>query len=196
MIIIKRIAINIVSDNWEIVIMTIFGLLIMVLSGLGVGINVVNSEGSNSGDTENEVVVSNVVVVNSIGECPSIGKVSVNAVYGYSSGYFGGSRFHNGIDLNFVYNDVYSIRGGVVIFAGWDEMGGGNMMVVRSGDMDVWYAHLSQFKVGIGQRVNVGERIAISGNSGGLSTGAHLHLTIKVGGRFVNPYPYIHDCVN
>jgi murein DD-endopeptidase MepM/ murein hydrolase activator NlpD len=135
------------------------------------------------------------VVVNSVGGCPSIGKVSVNAVYGYSNGYFGGSRFHNGIDLNFIYNDVYSIRGGVVIFAGWDVMGGGNMMIVRSGEMDVWYAHLSNFKVRIGQRVDMGDRIAISGNSGGLSTGAHLHLTIKVGGRFVNPVGYLRGCI-
>lgn len=193
MIIIKRIAINILSDNWEIVIMVTFGLLIMLLSGLGVGMNVVN------GGEDNIIsaldVVSDAGVVNSIGGCPSSGKVSVNAVYGYSNGYFGGSRFHNGIDLNFVYNEVYSIRGGVVIFAGWDVMGGGNMMIVRSGDIDVWYAHLSNFKARIGQRVDMGERIAISGNSGGLSTGAHLHLTIKVGGRFVDPYPYIRDCI-
>ena len=193
MIIIKRIAINILSDNWEIVIMVTFGLLIMLLSGLGVGMNVVNGGEDNISSVED--VVSDVVVVNSIGGCPSSGKVSVNAVYGYSNGYFGGSRFHNGIDLNFVYNDVFSIRGGVVIFAGWDVMGGGHMMIVRSGDMDVWYAHLSNFKARVGQRVGMGDRIAISGNSGGLSTGAHLHLTIKVGGKFVNPYPYILNCV-
>lgn len=191
----KRIAINILSDNWEIVMMGTFGLLIMLLSGLGIGMNVVNSEASNPTDTGNEVVVSNDVVVNSLGGCPGRGKVAVNAVYGYSMGYFGGSRFHNGIDLNFVYNDVYSITSGVVVFAGWDVMGGGNMLIVRSGEIDVWYAHLSKFTASVGQRVKVGDRIGISGNSGGLSTGAHLHLSVKVGGRFVNPVGYLKDCV-
>lgn len=141
------------------------------------------------------VVSSPVVVVDTIGGCPSIGKVSVNAVYGYSNGYFGASRFHNGIDLNFVFNDVFSIRSGIVIFAGWDMMGGGNMMIVRDGDVDVWYAHLSMFTAHVGQKVKVGDRIAISGNSGSRSTGAHLHLSVKVRGRFVDPASYLADCI-
>ena len=195
MIIVKKIVVNWLADNWEVmmvlcVLITAYTLsFIFVMVGLFWGVEIEQD------NTIFEESVSSVAVVNSIGGCPSIGKVSVNAVYGYSRGYFGGSRFHNGIDLNFVFSDVYSITSGVVVFAGWDVMGGGNMMIVRSGDMDVWYAHLSMFTARVGQRVKVGDRLGISGNSGGLSTGAHLHLSIKLSGRFVNPYLYIMGCV-
>jgi len=194
--IIKRIAINLISENIEMILMASVWFILAGLSFWGITI----SASDNEGVVDNNVAVVssekvNVAVVSNLLGCPSNRKVSVNASFGYSSLYFGGGRFHNGIDLNLVYDNVYSITNGVVTFAGWDSYGGGNMMIVRDGDVDVWYAHLSMFTAYVGQKVKIGDRIAISGNSGSRSTGAHLHLSVKVRGRFVDPASYLADCI-
>ena len=44
------------------------------------------------------------------------------------------------------------------------------------------YAHLSEFKVEVGDELEQGQEVGLSGNSG-FSTGPHLHLGLRV-----NPY--------
>ena len=46
------------------------------------------------------------------------------------------------------------------------------------------------FLVSEGQRVQAGETIGISGDTG-ISTGAHLHLAIRIDGEFVDPHKYL-----
>lgn len=58
-----------------------------------------------------------------------------------------------------------------------------------------WYfVHLSKFNGG-NRRVNAGELIGWSGNSG-YSTGPHLHVGLHTGGRFVDPVPYLNNNFN
>ena len=55
------------------------------------------------------------------------------------------------------------------------------------------YGHISSWNVHIGQKVKQGDIIAKSGNEG-VSTGPHLHITIREGkfqGKAVNPAKYI-----
>ena len=77
-----------------------------------------------------------------------------------------------------------------MIFAGW-ENGFGRLVKIRHAfGIETWYAHQSQIRVEVGQRVSRGDRIGDMGNSG-RSTGTHLHYEVRVSGNPVNPMTYI-----
>ena len=98
-------------------------------------------------------------------------------------------RMHNGIDLSARYEAVYSMLPGKVVASGYSTNGG--YYVTVSHDACVCsYLHLSKIKVKRGQYVAAGQVIAISGNSGKRTTGAHLHLACRMGdakGKFFDP---------
>jgi murein DD-endopeptidase MepM/ murein hydrolase activator NlpD len=52
------------------------------------------------------------------------------------------------------------------------------------------YSHMSQFEVEVGQKVQVGQEIGYSGNSG-VSTGAHLHFSVIVDGTPTDPAAWL-----
>ena len=54
---------------------------------------------------------------------------------------------------------------------------------------EIIYAHMSAFNGG-DRRVNKGEPIGLSGNTGN-SSGPHLHFEIRVNGRHTNPFPFL-----
>jgi murein DD-endopeptidase MepM/ murein hydrolase activator NlpD len=79
---------------------------------------------------------------------------------------------------------------GVITSARW-EAGYGNTVTIDHGyGIITRFAHASRILVGVGQRVDRGDRIALVGNTG-LSTGPHLHYEVHVNGRPVNPLRYI-----
>jgi len=76
---------------------------------------------------------------------------------------------------------------GVVIRAGWNHQGYGNLVIVdHKNDFLTLYAHLSEILVEEGQIVNGGEVIGEIGSTGN-STGPHLHFEIRDYGRLVDP---------
>jgi murein DD-endopeptidase MepM/ murein hydrolase activator NlpD len=77
---------------------------------------------------------------------------------------------------------------GTVIFAGWDDSGYGNLIIIDHGNgYWTYYAHNSELSVQAGDGVTQGQTIALSGSTG-RSTGPHLDFRIRLnGGAFLDP---------
>jgi len=98
---------------------------------------------------------------------------------------------HTAIDIaNHVGTPLYAANDGTVIFAGWSN-GYGNNVVIDHGDgMKTRYAHASRLFVKVGQSVDRGEEIAAMGSTG-WSTGPHVHFEVMVNNVKYNPLNYV-----
>lgn len=109
------------------------------------------------------------------------------------SSYFGmrWGRMHEGID--FAVNTgtrITAARSGKIIYSGWASGYGNTVIIEHERGVRSLYAHNSKLLVNSGQRVERGQPIALSGNTGN-STGPHLHFEIQINGQPVNPLNYI-----
>lgn len=102
-----------------------------------------------------------------------------------------GTRMHAGTDFAGAYGSpIYATADGVVTHAGWDSGYGRLVKIQHDFGIETRYAHQSNIRVKVGQRVSRGERIGDMGNSG-RSTGTHLHYEVRIGGKPVNPMTFI-----
>ncbi len=102
-----------------------------------------------------------------------------------------GTRMHEGTDLAGAYGTpIYATADGVVTYAGWDSGYGRLVKIQHAFGVETRYAHQSQIRVEVGQKVSRGDRIGDMGNSG-RSTGTHLHYEVRIGGTAVNPMTFI-----
>jgi murein DD-endopeptidase MepM/ murein hydrolase activator NlpD len=100
----------------------------------------------------------------------------------YTSGFGGrndpmgrGYRQHDGQDFAGPYGTpIYATADGVVVHSGWASGYGRLIKIQHAFGIETRYAHLSQIRVEVGQKVSRGDRIGDMGNSG-RSTGTHLH---------------------
>lgn len=96
-------------------------------------------------------------------------------------------RPHNGVDFGVpMGTPIIAPSDGIVEHVAFQAKGAGRYIKIRHGHITTVYMHLSKPLVKKGQTVRKGERIALSGNSGG-STGPHLHYEFHINGRPVNP---------
>ncbi len=121
--------------------------------------------------------------------------------HGSVSSYFGNDngRTHKGIDITGgTGSNIYASRAGKVIFAGWNDGGFGNLVVIaHDNGTQTYYAHNSSILVHTGESVAQGQHIAEMGTTG-RSSGVHCHFEVRVGGGNepfagtpVNPMSYI-----
>jgi murein DD-endopeptidase MepM/ murein hydrolase activator NlpD len=103
-----------------------------------------------------------------------------------------GRRPHMGIDLAAPRKTpVYAAHQGMVIYAGRDFRGFGNMILIESGlGWATLYAHLEKILVSESQKVKMGEPIGLMGSTGH-STGPHLHFEIRKNKGPVDPLLYL-----
>jgi murein DD-endopeptidase MepM/ murein hydrolase activator NlpD len=109
------------------------------------------------------------------------------------SSWCGGWRAHKGLDIAVkTGTKAYAAHEGKVVYAGWyaKEANYGRLVIIKYGNVTLWYAHLYKIRVKVGQKVKAGDVVALTGNTG-YSTGPHLHFGVKIDGKFVDPYRWL-----
>lgn len=118
---------------------------------------------------------------------------TISSSYGYREG----GEFHTGIDI--ADGDCYGAtivasKGGTVEWAGYDDSGYGNYVIIDHGDgYKTLYGHCSSVYVSQGQQVSQGQSICAIGSTG-QSTGNHLHFEVRTGDQRSdrqNPLDYV-----
>lgn len=104
---------------------------------------------------------------------------------------YGDDRFHNGVDL--AVNDGTDVKcfaDGTVDYIGESPIYGLYTQVSHGNGVTSFYAHCSKLLVQQGQTVQMGDVIALSGETGN-ATGPHLHFELKKDGVLLNPLYYV-----
>lgn len=103
-----------------------------------------------------------------------------------------GDHMHQGIDFPVPYGTRVGAAGvGTTIFAGWNNGGFGNLVVIQHRlGYTTWYAHLSSITSYVGEQVSGGTRIGYVGSTG-YSTGPHLHFEVRHYDTPVDPMPML-----
>jgi murein DD-endopeptidase MepM/ murein hydrolase activator NlpD len=98
--------------------------------------------------------------------------------------------FHAGVDITApTGTPILATADGVVVKAEYSN-GYGRLIVIKHGQFQTYYAHLSRIDVVEGQEVRRGEVIGRSGATG-RATSAHLHYEVRNGATPVNPYTFL-----
>lgn len=102
----------------------------------------------------------------------------------------GKESFHSGMDIAAAKGTpVAAYQCGTVTKVDQNDTYG-NCVLITSGELQTFYAHLSSVEVREGQTVESGQAIGKVGSTG-LSTGPHLHFEIRIDGQSVDPADYI-----
>jgi len=100
---------------------------------------------------------------------------------------------HTGVDLAVtIGTPIRAVGGGTVIDSGNDPEYGIFVLLSHPDGYASKYGHLSRSLVTTGQRVNAGEVIGLSGNTG-RSTAPHLHLEIRRGDETIDPLTMVNE---
>ena len=103
------------------------------------------------------------------------------------------SEFHAGMDIAAERGTpVRAPSRGTVTLAGPHGEYGIAVILDHGNDIRTVYGHLSQTSVRVGQPVERGTELGLTGNTG-RSSGPHLHYEILVKGQPVNPRAYLWD---
>ena len=106
-------------------------------------------------------------------------------------------RMHNGVDIiTDSGTKVYASGAGRVVEVGWRGGLGYTVEIDHGFGYHTIYGHLQSGKVKKNQIVKRGDLIALSGSSGSLATGPHLHYEVRHNGIPLNPLNFIYDDVD
>ena len=103
----------------------------------------------------------------------------------------GNREHHDGIDIDVPEGTVvHAAAGGEVYYYG-EQPGYGNVLILEHAEgYYTMYGHLSSAIVSVGRFVEMGQEVALSGNTG-ISSGPHLHFEIRNGEFPIDPLRYL-----
>lgn len=154
------------------------------------------------GEEQERNILSRTVTLAPVDEIVEIGTKNIGLGTGsliapvsgtMTSGYkYRWGRMHKGIDYGLsVGSTVRAADNGRVIVSEYSRSGYGYYIIIDHGNgMKTLYAHNSQLLVNVGDTVEQGQSIALSGNTGN-STGPHCHFEVMIDGENVNPANYL-----
>lgn len=134
----------------------------------------------------------NISILPSAATAPTEGVVFFPPIKGIISDRYNTAKQHFGLDIVAAPNaSVVATQEGTIIFTGFDSNVGNVIQVQHQNGFVSIYKHNALLLKKVGDKVRTGEAIAIVGDTGELSTGAHLHFELWYKGRPVNPELYI-----
>lgn len=86
---------------------------------------------------------------------------------------------------------VKAVLDGTVIFSGWSDDAGHTIQIQHDGDIVSIYKHNEKLLKKTGDKVSAGTSIALVGNTGEMTTGAHLHFELWHKGETLDPTKHI-----
>ena len=105
---------------------------------------------------------------------------------------FDTSTNHFGVDIAAEENsDVFSVLDGVVLFSGYSKKLGNFLILQHKHRFTSIYLHNAELFKKRGDLVSSGERIALIGNTGELSSAPHLHFELWSSGVPIDPEKYL-----
>ncbi|MFB6099440.1 MAG: murein hydrolase activator EnvC, partial [Salinibacter sp.] len=86
---------------------------------------------------------------------------------------------------------IRAVGDGYVVWADWTQDGGYTIAVQHANGYLSVYKHNKRLLKHIGDRVRAQERLAVSGNTGAITTGPHLHFELWRNGLALSPRAYV-----
>lgn len=101
---------------------------------------------------------------------------------------FRGTYFHTGLDLYAQENtEVIAVFNGTIKSTGWSDSVGNYLRIDHGDGIETYMCHLNKVLVKVGDKVKQYDKVALSGGTGSLSTGPHLHFNLYLQGELVDP---------
>ena len=120
---------------------------------------------------------------------------TISSYFGSHRAYLGGpyTSYHSGVDFRAPGGTpVHAPAGGTVLMADPLALWGNAIVIDHGWGVLTGYGHLSSIDVQVGQQVKQGDVIGKVGSTG-LSTGAHLHWEMWVGGNSVTGLQWLEE---
>lgn len=116
----------------------------------------------------------------------------ITSPYGWRSNPTGaGTQIHIGQDYAIgCGSPVYASSSGTVVQSAWAGHSGMRVTIDHGSSVRTGYSHNSKLIAAVGQHVEQGQLIALSGTTGN-STGCHVHFEIIINGRWNDPRNFL-----
>lgn len=107
----------------------------------------------------------------------------------------GDSKSHEGVDYTSPDRRIRASGDGTIKSAEYKNGYGLTIVIDHGHGLETLYAHLSEIKVKVGQKVSASDAIGMTGNTG-ISTGTHLHFETRFNGKPVDPIKLLAEANN